>query len=113
MPPALIHVLVFIKKACAIANCKVKKWLKQKADYIIKVCDLILDHKLDDNFPLSIWQSGSGTQTNMYVNEVISFKANELAKKSLVHPNDDVNIHNHLMMFSLEEYINNCYFNKR
>ena len=49
----------------------------------------------------------------MYVNEVISFKANELAKKSLVHPNDDVNIHNHLMMFSLEEYINNCYFNKR
>lgn len=113
MPLALIHALVFIEKACAIANCKVKKLSKQKADCIIKVCDLILDHKLDDNFPLSIWQSGSGTQTNMYVNEVISFKANELAKKSLVHPNDDVNIHNHLMMFSLEEYINNCYFNKR
>ena len=54
MPPALIHALVFIKKACAIANCKVKKLLKQKADYIIKVCDLILDHKLDNNFALSI-----------------------------------------------------------
>ena len=51
-----------------------------------------LDHKLDNNFALSIWQKGSGTQTNMYVNEVISFKANELAKKSLVHPNDDVNM---------------------
>ena len=51
-----------------------------------------MDHKLDDNFPLSIWQTGSGTQTNMYVNEVISFKANELAKKSLVHQNDDVNM---------------------
>ena len=92
MTLALIHALVFIKKACAIANCKVKKLSKQKADYIIKVCDLILNHKLDDNFPLSIWQTGSGTQTNMNVNEVISFKANELAKKSLVHPNDDVNM---------------------
>ena len=61
MHPALIHALVFIKKTCAIANCKVKKWLKQKADYIIKVCDLILDHKLDNNFALSIWQKGSGT----------------------------------------------------
>ena len=92
MPLALIYALDFIKKACAIANCKVKKLLKQKADYIIKVCDLILDHKLDNNFALSIWQKGSGTQTNMYVNEVISFKANELAKKSSVHQNDDVNM---------------------
>lgn len=65
---------------------------KQKAEYIVKVCDLILDHKLDDNFPLSIWQTGSGTQTNMNVNEVISFKANELAKQTLIHPNDDVNM---------------------
>lgn len=92
MPIALIHALTLIKKACAIANAKAKKMPENKAKAIVKVCDLILNHKLDDNFPLSIWQTGSGTQTNMNVNEVIANKVNELAKTKLVHPNDDVNM---------------------
>lgn len=92
MPLALIYSLALIKKACAIANLKAKKISNEKAQAIIKVCDLILNHKLDDNFPLSIWQTGSGTQTNMNVNEVVAFKANSLLKKQLIHPNDDVNM---------------------
>ncbi len=92
MPIDLIYSITLIKKSCAIANYKSKKISKDKCDLITSVCDEILNHKLDDNFPLSIWQTGSGTQTNMNVNEVIAFRGNEIIKKQLIHPNDDINM---------------------
>ena len=93
MPQEIIKAITYIKRSCAIVNAKVGKLPKNKADAIIKVADMILDGKLDGNFPLSIWQTGSGTQTNMNVNEVIAIKANSLAKNDkFIHPNDHVNM---------------------
>ncbi len=93
MPLNIIKAITYVKKACAIVNAKVGKLNNVKAKAIINVCDLIHNEKLNDNFPLSIWQTGSGTQTNMNVNEVIANKANELLKKpKFIHPNDDVNM---------------------
>ncbi len=93
MPKQLIKCITYIKKACAIANAKAKKLDPIKAKAIVKVCNEVLAGKLDDNFPLSIWQTGSGTQTNMNVNEVVAYRANALARKDkFIHPNDHVNM---------------------
>ena len=97
MPMELIYAFAILKKAAAITNQEKGILDKKKSDAISKVCDEILEGKLDNEFPLVIWQTGSGTQTNMNVNEVISNRAhqilgNKLSKgKKLVTPNDDVN----------------------
>lgn len=97
MPPALIHAFGHLKQACALANQELGFLSKDKADLIIQAAREVAEGKLDDHFPLRIWQTGSGTQTNMNVNEVISNRAIELAggtlgSKKPVHPNDDVNL---------------------
>lgn len=91
MPVQSIYALTILKKAAAMANRDLNVLTDEKAEYIIKVCDEILSGELDDNFPLSVWQTGSATQSNMNVNEVISNRANFLAGKNILHPNDDVN----------------------
>ncbi len=97
MPIELIHALGLVKKAAACVNHDLKLLTKEKQDLIIKVCDELLQGKLDAHFDLVVWQTGSGTQTNMNVNEVISNRAIELAhgvlgSKKPIHPNDDVNM---------------------
>lgn len=89
MPMEIIYAIALIKKASAKANSVLRpeKMTECKANAIINVCDEILDKKLDSHFPLSVWQTGSGTQTNMNVNEVIANRAGEG-----LHPNDDVNL---------------------
>lgn len=97
MPLEVIKAYGYIKKAAAIVNNKHELLSKRKMDLIIKVCDEIISEKLNDHFPLVIWQTGSGTHTNMNVNEVIANRAhviegNSLGKgERLIHPNDDVN----------------------
>ncbi|MBZ7987582.1 class II fumarate hydratase [Campylobacter canadensis] len=97
MPVELIHSFVYLKKALALVNNDLKKLSDEKKDAIVKACDEILTHKYDDEFPLAIWQTGSGTQSNMNVNEVIANLATKLSnkdftKEKVVHPNDDVNM---------------------
>jgi fumarate hydratase, class II len=97
MPKAIDHAYGYIKKAAAIVNFAEGRLPKDKADLVIKVSDEIINGKLDDEFPLYVWQTGSGTQTNMNVNEVISNRAVELAggvlgSKDPIHPNDHVNM---------------------
>ncbi|WP_297326533.1 class II fumarate hydratase [uncultured Bartonella sp.] len=96
-PIALIHALGIIKKAAAMANMKANKLSPELGKAIIAAADEVIDGKLDDNFPLVVWQTGSGTQTNMNVNEVISNRAiemlgGEMGSKKPVHPNDHVNM---------------------
>ena len=97
MPVEIIHAFGILKKAAAIANYNLNILNAQKKELICKVCDEIINAQLDDHFPLVIWQTGSGTQTNMNVNEVISNRAHVLSgnklgeEKILLHPNDDVN----------------------
>ena len=96
MPHEIIEAFAYLKKAAAFANADLGVLSKEKRDMIAKVCDEILEGKLNDQFPLVIWQTGSGTQSNMNVNEVISNKAHVnnggiLGEKSEIHPNDDVN----------------------
>ena len=98
MPIEIIRAFAILKKAAALANLDLGVMAKEKADAIGQVCDEILAGKLDDQFPLVVWQTGSGTQSNMNVNEVIANRAHVLhggsledAKKYL-HPNDDVNM---------------------
>lgn len=96
MPKELIKALAIVKKAAATVNAELKILPKEKKDLICRVADEIIAGKLDDHFPLVIWQTGSGTQTNMNLNEVISNRAIELAggeigSKTPIHPNDDVN----------------------
>ncbi|MCH1385588.1 MAG: class II fumarate hydratase [Flavobacteriaceae bacterium] len=97
MPIELIYGFAYLKKAAAFANHKLGVLKESKRDLIAKVCEEILEGRLDDQFPLVIWQTGSGTQSNMNVNEVISNRAhviagNELGKgEKTLHPNDDVN----------------------
>ncbi len=97
MPKEIISAFAILKKAAAFTNRDLGVLTAEKAVLIGKVCDEILDGKLDDQFPLVVWQTGSGTQSNMNVNEVISNRAHVLAGgvlgegKSPVHPNDDVN----------------------
>lgn len=96
MPREIIRAMGILKKASAIVNAELGKLPTEKAELIIKACDEVIEGKLDDHFPLSIWQTGSGTQTNMNTNEVISNRAIEMAggimgSKKPIHPNDDVN----------------------
>lgn len=96
-PASFIHTLALIKKAASIANLHLGLLDRDKAELIASVCDEILDGLHDDQFPLSVWQTGSGTQTNMNVNEVIANRCNQLAGHELggkfpVHPNDHVNL---------------------
>lgn len=96
MPIEIIHAFGYLKKAAAYANADLGVLSPEKRDLIAKVCDEILEGKLDDQFPLVIWQTGSGTQSNMNMNEVISNRAlvlsgGKLGDKSPIHPNDDVN----------------------
>src|SRR5499426_1491653 len=92
----LIKAFGILKKAAAMANVELKLLDKEKGDLIIQVSDEVISGKLDDHFPLVIWQTGSGTQTNMNGNEVISNRAIEISggamgSKKPIHPNDDVN----------------------
>jgi fumarate hydratase class II len=96
-PPELIRALGILKKACALANCDLGKLPKEKCKLIVQAADEVIEGKLDDHFPLRIWQTGSGTQSNMNANEVISNRAIEIAggqlgSKKPVHPNDHVNM---------------------
>jgi fumarate hydratase, class II len=97
MPPELIRAFGILKKACALVNQDLGKLPADKAKLIVQAADEVIAGKLDDQFPLRIWQTGSGTQTNMNVNEVIANRAIELAggklgSKKPIHPNDDVNM---------------------
>ncbi|MEZ4684931.1 MAG: class II fumarate hydratase [Bacteroidia bacterium] len=96
MPVELIRAFAILKKAAALTNVELTDFPAEKAEVIGKVCDEILEGKLDDHFPLVVWQTGSGTQSNMNVNEVISNRAieilgGEMGSKKPIHPNDDVN----------------------
>ncbi len=97
MPKEIIYAFGYLKKAAAQANCELKVLSREKCDLISKVCDEILTGKLDDQFPLVIWQTGSGTQSNMNANEVIAYRAHVISggkltdEKKILHPNDDVN----------------------
>lgn len=95
MPIQLIYALAIIKKSAAMTNKKLGKLDIEKADAIIEAVNDILKGKLDEHFPLVVWQTGSGTQTNMNVNEVIAHRGNQLLEengsKKKIHPNDDVN----------------------
>lgn len=96
MPKEIIEAFAYLKKAAAYANTDLGVLPSEKRDLIAKVCDEISKGELNDQFPLVIWQTGSGTQSNMNVNEVISNRAlvlsgGELGEKSPIHPNDDVN----------------------
>ncbi len=97
MPKTLIKALAILKKSAALVNLKNNKLEQEKAEAIIKAADEIISGSLADNFPLVVWQTGSGTQTNMNINEVISNRAieilgGELGSKDPVHPNDHVNM---------------------
>lgn len=92
MPKALIDGMIYLKKACAKVNYRLGKLSEEKYKYIQLACDKILEDRLYDAFPLKIWQTGSGTQTNMNLNEVIGNLANQLKGEKLLHPNDDVNM---------------------
>src|ERR1700710_1487472 len=97
MPKEIIYAFAYLKKAAAQANTELGVLPADKRDLIGKVCDEILTGNLDDQFPLVIWQTGSGTQSNMNVNEVIAYRAHVVSgghlddEKKILHPNDDVN----------------------
>lgn len=97
MPIAIIRAFAILKKAAALTNLDAGVLSKDTCNLICKVCDEILEGKLDDQFPLVVWQTGSGTQSNMNVNEVIAYRAHVLSggkladEKKIIHPNDDVN----------------------
>jgi len=97
MPPSLIQAFGILKKAAALVNQDLKKLSPEKTRLIVQAADEVIAGKLDEHFPLRIWQTGSGTQTNMNANEVISNRAIEIAggvmgSKKPIHPNDDVNM---------------------
>lgn len=97
MPKEIIRAFAYLKKAAAITNCEAGILPQEKSDLIGQVCDEILDGKLDAYFPLVVWQTGSGTQSNMNVNEVIAYRGHQVRggqltdKDKFLHPNDDVN----------------------
>src|SRR5690242_2538697 len=97
MPSELIWAFGILKKAAAMVNQDLGKLSPEKTKFIVQACDEVIEGKLDDHFPLRVWQTGSGTQTNMNANEVISNRAIEIAggvmgSKKPIHPNDDVNM---------------------
>lgn len=96
MPMEVIQAFAVLKKAAALTNAELTDFPAEKANLIAEVCDEILAGKLDEHFPLVVWQTGSGTQSNMNVNEVVATRAAEIkagvmGDKSIIHPNDDVN----------------------
>lgn len=97
MPKEIVHAFAYLKKAAALTNLELGKLPKEKSDLIGQVCDEILTGALDDQFPLVIWQTGSGTQSNMNVNEVVAYRAHVLSggkltdEQKVLNPNDDVN----------------------
>ena len=97
MPLEIIYAFAYLKKAAALTNADLGVLSKEKAQMIAQVCDEILEKKLNDHFPLVIWQTGSGTQSNMNLNEVIAYRAHVLQggklldEQKILHPNDDVN----------------------
>ena len=94
MPREITHAFGILKKAAAMANAELKpeKMTQKKLDIIARACDEVISGSLNDHFPLVVWQTGSGTQSNMNANEVIANRANQLADEKLCHPNDDVNM---------------------
>ena len=94
MPAEIIHAFGILKKAAALANHQLKpeKMTDEKTDVITRACDEVISGELNGHFPLVVWQTGSGTQSNMNANEVVANRANQLAGQKLVHPNDDVNM---------------------
>src|SRR3989449_3995938 len=97
MPREMIRAFGVLKKACALVNHDLGKLSGDKLKLIVQACDEVIEGKLDEHFPLRVWQTGSGTQTNMNANEVISNRAIEISggvmgSKKPVHPNDDVNM---------------------
>ena len=97
MPQEIIYAFAYLKKAAALANTDLGVLPKEKSELIGRVCDEILSGSLNDQFPLVVWQTGSGTQSNMNLNEVIANRGhvlmggNLLDEKKILHPNDDVN----------------------
>ena len=97
MPKPIIQAFAYLKKAAALANFELGVLPEEKKNLIAQVCDEILAGKLDDQFPLVVWQTGSGTQSNMNVNEVVAYRAHVMKggslnhKEKFIHPNDDVN----------------------
>jgi len=97
MPKEIIRAFAYLKKAAALTNTQLGVLAQDKCDMIGRVCDEILEGKLDDEFPLVVWQTGSGTQSNMNVNEVVAYRGHVLNggqltdKEKFIHPNDDVN----------------------
>lgn len=94
MPREITHAFGVLKKAAAMANRQLvpERMTKTKLEYIEKACDEVIGGELNSHFPLVVWQTGSGTQSNMNANEVIAGRGNELAGKRLLHPNDDINM---------------------
>ena len=92
MPAEIIRAFAILKKAAALANHRLGKLDGRRLDCIARACDEILAGELDGHFPLVVWQTGSGTQSNMNVNEVIANRGNEIAGEKLLHPNDHVNM---------------------
>src|SRR5689334_10444402 len=97
MPPELIRALALVKRSCARVNLELKALPADKASAIARAADEVLAGTHDDEFPLVVWQTGSGTQTNMNMNEVLANRASELlggmrGEERLIHPNDDVNL---------------------
>lgn len=94
MPREITHAFGILKKAAALANAELKpeKMTAEKLEAISKACDEVISGELNSHFPLVVWQTGSGTQSNMNANEVIANRANQIAGKKLVHPNDDINM---------------------
>ena len=96
MPKEVVKGFAYLKKACAIVNNKLNRLDVIKCNAISQACDEVISNKLDGNFPLVVWQTGSGTQSNMNMNEVVSSRASEILGddfrvKKTIHPNDDVN----------------------
>ena len=93
MPREIIHAFGILKKAAAQANAELRpeKMTPAKLEAISKACDEVISGELNDNFPLVVWQTGSGTQSNMNANEVIANRGNQIAGEKILHPNDDVN----------------------
>ncbi len=91
MPPEIIRAFAVLKKAAALANCRLGMIDERRAQLIGESCDEVLEGKLGGNFPLVIFQTGSGTQSNMNMNEVIANRGNEIAGEKILHPNDHVN----------------------
>ena len=94
MPHEITHAFGILKKAAALANAELKpeKMTEKKLSAIAEACDEVISGELNDHFPLVVWQTGSGTQSNMNANEVIANRANAIAGEKIIHPNDDVNM---------------------